>query len=245
MMQGVIGCGPKKKVTSHFLSERIRSSSMVEMQFPATRSPKQARSRATRAKILDAAIRCLVDRGYAGTSTTEIGARAGVSQGALFKHFGSKLDLLGAAVERLFQAMVADYQRQLAALATRAPGDRVGAAIRLLRETFAEPRLQAAYELYVAARTDSALRAVIEPPLRAHRENLRAVARALFPSEALRHPQFDAVVDVVLDTMQGAALGAVVLPDADREAPALDALERWVRSELTPKSGQKDDGCRS
>lgn len=200
------------------------------------RAPKQARSRATRAKILDATIECLVQRGYAGTSTTEIGGRAGVSQGALFKHFGSKLDLLAAAVERLFEAMVADYQRQLAALATRAPEERLAAAIRLLRETFAEPRLQAAFELYVAARTDPDLRAVIEPALRAHRDNLRSVARTLFPAEALRNPDFDAVVDVVLDTMQGAALGAVVLPDPDREAPALDALERWARAELTQQN---------
>lgn len=209
------------------------------------RAPKQARSRATRQKILDAAVACLVERGYAGTSTTEIGQRAGVSQGALFKHFGAKLELLGAAVEHLFARMVADYERSFGELPGRAPADRLGAAIRLLRETFAEPRLQAAFELYVAARTDADLRAMIEPAISAHRDNLRVVARALFPSEALGNDRFDAIVDVVLDTMQGAALGSVVLPNPDREAAAIEALERWARAELLGDGAKGEAPCRS
>ncbi len=195
-------------------------------------APKQARSRATRRKILEAAVACLVERGYAGASTTEIGQRAGVSQGALFKHFSSKLDLLGAAVEHLFAHMIHDYERAFSELAGRSSGARLDGAIRLLRRTFAEPRLQAAFELYVAARTDAALSNAIEPVLRAHRDNLREVARSLFPTEAARTPDFDAFVDIVLDAMQGAALGAVVLPDPAREEMALEALERWARARL-------------
>ena len=195
-------------------------------------APKQARSRATRRRILEAAVACLVERGYAGASTTEIGRRAGVSQGALFKHFSSKLDLLGAAVAHLFAQMVHDYERAFSELAGQSPGDRLDGAIRLLRRTFAEPRLQAAFELYVAARTDAALSRTIAPVLRAHRDNLREVARSLFPTEAARTHDFDAFVDIVLDAMQGAALGAVVLPDPTREQMALEALERWARTRL-------------
>ncbi|MDG2306430.1 MAG: TetR/AcrR family transcriptional regulator [Candidatus Binatia bacterium] len=196
------------------------------------RAPKQARSRATRRKILDATVECLVDRGHAGSSTTEIGQRAGVSQGALFKHFASKVELLSAAVEHLFATMVEDYRRSFSKLAAQDPGGRLSGAIRLLRQTFAEPRLQAAFELYVAARTDAELRGAIEPALRAHRDNLRLVARGLFAQQAAGNDRFDAVVDVLLNTMQGAALGSAVLPDLDREEPALEALERWARLEL-------------
>ena len=194
--------------------------------------PKQARSRATRRRILDAAVGCLVERGYAGSSTTAICQRAGVSQGALFKHFVSKIDLLGTATRHLFAGMIEDYRRAFGRLVGQGPGDRLGAAIGLLRRTFAEPRLQAAFELDVAARTNADLRAAIEPVLRAHRDDLRAVARELFPAEAARSARFDAVVDVVLDAMQGAALGSLVLPDPLHEGPALDALVRWVGSEF-------------
>lgn len=203
------------------------------------RRPQQARSRATRRKILAAAVETLVDRGYAGASTTEIGRRAGVSQGALFKHFDSKLSLLGAAIDHLFQEMIASYERAFETVAAERPDRRLSAALDLLRATFAEPRLQAAFELYVAARTDASLREAIEPAMRAHRQNLKTVAHALFPEEAARTPTFEAAVDLILDTLQGAALGALVLPDPDSDAPVFALLERWVDGELSAFHGDE------
>ena len=68
-------------------------------------SPKQARAVATRTKIVQAAVDCLAEHGVAGTSTTVIAKRAGVSQGALFKHFPAKPLLLGVVIERVFAEM--------------------------------------------------------------------------------------------------------------------------------------------
>ena len=45
---------------------------------PAGRKP-QARSSATRESILDAALECLVERGYARTATADVAERAGVA----------------------------------------------------------------------------------------------------------------------------------------------------------------------
>jgi AcrR family transcriptional regulator len=50
--------------------------------------------------VLVAAAELFGARGYAATSTKEIAARAGVAEGTLFKHFGSK-DKLFAALARL------------------------------------------------------------------------------------------------------------------------------------------------
>jgi len=158
--------------------------------------PKQARSRATRRRILDAAVGCLVERGYAGSSTTAICQRAGVSQGALFKHFVSKIDLLGTATRHLFAGMIEDYRRAFGRLVGQGPGDRLGAAIGLLRRTFAEPRLQAAFELDVAARTNADLRAAIEPVLRAHRDDLLAVARELFAKQGFQATTVDEIAQL-------------------------------------------------
>lgn len=59
----------------------------------------QAERRATsREKILDAALRCLAERGYAGTTFPEVLRRAGLSNGAMWRHFRSKAELLVAAV---------------------------------------------------------------------------------------------------------------------------------------------------
>ena len=69
--------------------------------------PSQARSIATRARLLASAVDALVADGYAGASTTSIAKRAEVSQGALFKHFPSKHALLGEALQQLFTELVA------------------------------------------------------------------------------------------------------------------------------------------
>jgi len=46
------------------------------------------------------AIQLMARKGYKGVSTKEIAAAAGVSEMTLFRHFGSKLNLLSASVDR-------------------------------------------------------------------------------------------------------------------------------------------------
>ena len=65
---------------------------------------REARSEATRAALLEAAAAELVD----GDGVIEVGnvaARAGVSTGALYHHFGSKAGLLGALVRDFYERM--------------------------------------------------------------------------------------------------------------------------------------------
>lgn len=53
-------------------------------------------------KIMVAAIDLMAERGYNGVSTKEIAAAAGFSEMTLFRHFGSKQNLLEAAVDRFY-----------------------------------------------------------------------------------------------------------------------------------------------
>jgi len=53
-------------------------------------------------KLMLAAIDLMADRGYKGVSTKEIAAAAGVSEMTLFRHFGSKQNLLEQAVDRYY-----------------------------------------------------------------------------------------------------------------------------------------------
>jgi len=52
----------------------------------------------TRAELLAAAMRVLLARGYEGTRVSEISREAGVTTGAIYNHFGSKAELLEAAI---------------------------------------------------------------------------------------------------------------------------------------------------
>ena len=59
------------------------------------------RTATSRARILDAAVACLVESGYRGATTLRIQARAGVSRGRLLHHFPSRDELLVAASRHL------------------------------------------------------------------------------------------------------------------------------------------------
>ncbi|MFD7904946.1 TetR/AcrR family transcriptional regulator, partial [Kitasatospora sp. NPDC059747] len=65
----------------------------------AVRTPRQDRSRATRARLLAAAVDCLAERGWHGSTVAVVAERAGVSRGAAQHHFPTREDLFTAAVE--------------------------------------------------------------------------------------------------------------------------------------------------
>lgn len=204
-------------------------SAAIALAPPAERRTQAQRRAATRLRLLDATIDCLTHLGYAGTTTTEVCQRAGVSQGALFKHFPTKAALVSDAAAHLFAQLVDEYHRSFASLADQS--DKLGAAIDLLWRIFEQPRLHAAFELYLAARTDPELAATMRPVSAAHRDNLQREARQLFP-EAFHHPRFQAFLGIVIETMQGAALGSFTLHDPQRDRAMLDLLKQLARQEL-------------
>src|SRR3954452_1189559 len=69
-------------------------------QNPPRRNQAQ-RSAATRAALLDAALECLVEDGFANTTTARVAERAGVSRGAHLHHFQTRATLVAAAADHL------------------------------------------------------------------------------------------------------------------------------------------------
>lgn len=194
---------------------------------PGPRRSQADRRAETRARLLAATESALVERGYAGATTTEIVRRAGVSQGALFKHFASKGELLAASAERLFAHLIEAYRDSLPRLA--GVEDRAAAAVALLWDVFDDARLLAAIELYAAARTDRELAARLAPVAARHGENLHQLARELFPEAAARRADFDTAVTVVVQAIQGAALGSLASGDRSVFAPMRALLTDLVR----------------
>jgi len=76
----------------------------------AVRVSQEERSRAMRARLMDATIDCLVEHGFGGTSTTLISERAGVSRGAQLHHFKTKEKLVYATMEHVFHNVLATSQ---------------------------------------------------------------------------------------------------------------------------------------
>jgi AcrR family transcriptional regulator len=88
--------------------EGIRLATRIPAPADAIRKePRQARSRATIAAILDAAAHILGERGWAGITTNGVAETAGVSIGSLYQYFPNKLALVEAVRRRHFDEVLA------------------------------------------------------------------------------------------------------------------------------------------
>lgn len=199
----------------------------MSSQAHATRVPQADRTRAMRARLMEATVDLLVERGFAGTSTTLVSERAGVSRGAQLHHFPTKNDLVVAAVEHLTERRGEELARAVAALP--AGGRRTRAVVTMLGDHFASPVFAAALELWVAARTDEALLAAVAPlEQRVGREAHRMTAAALGADES--RPGVRELVQATLDLVRGLGLASTISDDSARRRRILrewaDVLDR-------------------
>jgi len=200
-------------------------------------SPQQARAIETRRRLLEATVDCLVASGYAATTTSDVCTAAGVSQGALFKHFPSKAALLGAAVETLFARVADAFSRAIAE--AEVDEDRPGRLLRLLDRTFREPQSLAAFELLLAARTDRALAEAIGPVATAHRAALRREACAAFGVEPGEDRDGEAFVQLLLSALQGRALASLGGQDSQLDVGEQLALYRFASRQIAVDEGDR------
>ena len=75
-------------------------------------------------RIVEAAIHCFAENGYAATATNTIARRAGVAEGTIFRHFETKKDLLVRLVRPLFsRSLLPLVAEELRIETERADGD--------------------------------------------------------------------------------------------------------------------------
>jgi AcrR family transcriptional regulator len=189
-------------------------------QVTSIRVPQEERTRAMRARLLEATIESLVECGWAGTSTTVVSQRAGVSRGAQLHHFPTKNALVVAAVEHLSDARRAELRT---AAATLPRGRRrTRAVLGVLAEHFTSPIFTAALELWVAARTDAQLLAAVGPlEQRVGREVHRLTVDLLSVDES--RPGTRELVQATLDLVRGLGLANTISDDRRRRDRILDA----------------------
>lgn len=76
---------------------------------------------ATRAGVLDAALRVFGRKGYAATRLEEVAAEAGVTRGAVYWHFADKAALYTALMQERGARLAGLYEEALAPAGRRAP----------------------------------------------------------------------------------------------------------------------------
>ena len=175
---------------------------------PAARRTNAERSAATQTRLLDATIECLVQLGWAGTSTTEVVRRAGVSRGAQVHHFPTKDDLVLAALDHLLTRRIEEFEATFAGL----PADQrsPAAAMRLLYEHCFRDTFAAWLELVVASRTDPALHERFLHVEGRFFDNALATFRAMFPDATADQDFARVALRLAFSVLDGLALNRFI-----------------------------------
>jgi AcrR family transcriptional regulator len=196
--------------------------------------PTQAERRdATVRRLVDATIAALVDEGYAGTTVKAICTRAGLSQGALFRQFDTRLDLVARAVRTI-------GERHLAAFADAFPPTRSGAAldlervVRVIRDVCRTDTHAAWHEVMVAARTDSGLHAAVRQVLTDFEAGLFEAVRRTAQVPPDREPVVAAAVLSVMHMFDSEAVTVAILRNPELEAARVAWAATALRQTLDP-----------
>nr|WP_312867537.1 TetR/AcrR family transcriptional regulator [Amycolatopsis pithecellobii] len=192
---------------------------MVEPRGHRTQAERREQ---TRTALLDATIECLIELGYARASMQEICARAGVSKGAVQHHFSDKAELMAAAVEHLTTKRMTALTDSLGKLPRGV--EAIPAAVDLLWSGYSGALAAAATELWIAARTDPALRVAIRPVDRAMGRAALAGIRSL--TDDLPAEQVENLFWLTVNLARGLALDAEL---GGAPARRKRLLEEWKR----------------
>lgn len=142
------------------------------------------KSAMTRQAILEAAIKCIIDHGYAQTTTSLIADRAIVSRGAMTHHFPSRSDVLTATIEYLHERRLQEYRalvQEFDISSKRTAREQIETVVDMAWK-FATLSSSIAYqEILMASRTDPELKRVLEPLEKEFEEALLELVKGLFP----------------------------------------------------------------
>lgn len=192
----------------------------------ARRTTQSERTRRMRQRLMEATAECLVELGWAGTTTTLVSDRAGVSRGAQLHHFPTKQDLVVAAVEHINRVR----RDELSAVEIPA-ANRTRVALGLIAEQCTSPAFFAALELWVAARTDEVLHRELAPLERRLGRDTHVWAVELLGVDGAAGRNRE-LVQATLDLARGLGLAATLSDDSRRRERILDAWAATLDAEL-------------
>lgn len=191
----------------------------------APRRTQDQRREEMRRRLLEAAVSCLQERGYAATTVTEVQDRAGVARGTLLHHFPAKAELMVAATEHVALGRIERFRQEAAVLPEGV--DRLEAVVDLAWADLAGPWFFAALELWVAARTDAELRAALLPTQERLFRALHDGLLAVLGPEHGEDPRAATLVEFTIDALTGLSMTTMLV---DRPEQRALLLARWKRA---------------
>lgn len=172
----------------------------------------QVRGEETRARILDAAEKCIARQGYTATSVEDICRAAGVTKGGFYHHFSSK--------QALFVELLEGWLSRLDVRLEAVGAEAATVPERLLRmgelggEVFQQRRgqLQILFEFWEQAAHDPTVWEAATAPLRRYQESLAAVIEAGIAEGTLQRVDARSAGQAIVSLAMGLMLQGLLDP---------------------------------
>jgi AcrR family transcriptional regulator len=185
---------------------------------PDAQKPRRTqaeRSEETRARVLEAAIRCLHARGYAATTTLLVAEEAQVSRGAMLHQFPTKVDLMLFVVRAVYDREVAEYVVRVGHI--RDPREKLLALPEVTWDVLSRPSGVAVLEVLQGSRSDPELAERLLPLQGAIETESFAWARRY--DEIFGAPITTPLLRLMVWTIRGLSVAKTLDPEADLERP--------------------------
>lgn len=197
----------------------------------------------TREKLIEAAIECLQERGYARTTTRDVVAAAGSHLPAVNYHFGSKQRLLEDAVGEALRRWTATTMSVANEASGADPRDRLHHSIARFLDTLEadRPYLVAAVEAFAQSERSDELRTQLAETYAKLRVE---VARSLQPASAAGSaepsPAALNLASVLIALFDGLALQWLMEPELAPEAAQVTRSLEFLGAALTGAGARGD-----
>ena len=201
---------------------------------PASNVPRRAartqqeRSAATRAKVIEAATRCVAEEGFRGATMAAIAERTGLSFGAIQHQFGEK----DAIFDAVLRQAVDGLREDLAGLQAEVqdPNERIDAFVGRCRSLLGGPTYRALIEIQLARAPSR--RSAVDDTTRYTARVLATTWREVFgdlPLPRRRHEDARRFTFVVLS---GIAAESMLYPSTDFTDRHLQILQQTLHTLL-------------
>jgi len=134
------------------------------------------RRKQTRRKLLEAGTAVLLEQGAAGFSTVAVAQTAELSNGAVFNHFNTRLDLLAATVEFALAELREGFGHAFSMVGADASPTEL---LTILWECMSRPEQVAVTEVFAQARTHPELQELLAPIVQEHHRHINTMVELL------------------------------------------------------------------
>lgn len=168
----------------------------------------------TQGKLIAAALGVLREKGYAGFRIADVPGAAGVSRGAQSHHFPTKLELLLATFEWLYEQITERSRARLAKL--KPEDDVIQQMLDDAAEFFLDDHFSISLDLIVAADRDPALREGIQRTVERNRFVVEDMWLGVLVSRGLSRDDAEDILWLIFNSVRGLAVRSLWQKDKER-----------------------------